>query len=53
MEYYAGIDVSLKEVFISILDKGGKIIKEGSVKNHPDKIEEFLSEYKVSIRIQN
>ena len=31
MKYYAGLDVSLKETFVSIIDEAGKIVKEGSV----------------------
>jgi len=27
MKYYSGLDVSLKETFISIVDEKGKIIK--------------------------
>lgn len=46
MEYYAGIYVSLKEVFISILSKEGKVVKEGAVRNEPELIDKFLAEYK-------
>lgn len=46
MEYYVGIDVSLKEVFISILDSSGKVVKEGPIKNSPSAIDKFLVEYK-------
>lgn len=31
MKYYAGLDVSLKVTFISIIDERGKIVKEESV----------------------
>lgn len=48
MSYYAGIDVSLKEVFISILDSSGKVLKEGSVKNNPSAIDGFLAAFKGS-----
>ena len=29
MKYYAGLNVSLKETFLSIVDGGGKGVKEG------------------------
>jgi hypothetical protein len=31
MWYYAGLDVSLKETFVSIIDEKGGIVKEGIV----------------------
>jgi transposase len=31
MGYYAGLDVSLKETFVSIIDMDGKVVKEGFV----------------------
>lgn len=46
MEYYVGIDVSLKENFISIIDKEGKVVKEGAVKNSPEQVAKFLKAYK-------
>jgi transposase len=48
MGYYVGIDVSLKEVFISILDSSGKVMKEGAVKNEPKFISKYLLDYKGS-----
>lgn len=46
MEYYVGIDVSLEENFISIVDKEGVVVKEGAVKNSPEQIAKFLKKYK-------
>lgn len=43
MEYYSGLDVSLKTTFISIIDKKGKIIKEGNVATGVEEIDKFLS----------
>ena len=31
MEYYAGLDVSLKETFVSIVDKDGVIVREDMI----------------------
>jgi transposase len=46
VEYYVGIDVSLKENFISIVDKEGIVVKEGAVKNCPHQVAKFLNKYK-------
>lgn len=42
MQYYAGLDVSMKETFICIQDKTGKIINQGRVKTDPDLIAKYL-----------
>jgi hypothetical protein len=33
MKYYTGLDVSLKETFVGIIDESGKIISECSVES--------------------
>lgn len=38
MNYYAGLDVSMKETFICIQDETGKIIYQGRVKTDPELI---------------
>ncbi|UVW83824.1 IS110 family RNA-guided transposase [Wolbachia endosymbiont of Aedes albopictus] len=42
MKHYSGLDVSLKETFISIIDEKGKIVKEGVVASESSAIAEFL-----------
>ncbi|WP_264330649.1 IS110 family RNA-guided transposase [Wolbachia endosymbiont (group B) of Erebia ligea] len=42
MKHYSGLDVSLKETFISIVDEKGKIVKEGVVASESSAIAEFL-----------
>lgn len=42
MKYYSGLDVSLKETFISIVDEKGEIIKEGIVSSESSTIAEYL-----------
>lgn len=42
MKYYSGLDVSLKETFISIIDSNGSIIKEGFVPTDIYSISKYL-----------
>lgn len=42
MEYYSGLDVSLKETFISIVDKNGKLISERLVSTNANDISNYL-----------
>jgi transposase len=42
MKYYAGLDVSLKETAVCIVDQNGEIVKEGSVFTEPEDICRFL-----------
>lgn len=46
---YVGLDVSLKSVFICVLNEKGKIIQEGEVESTPKAIEDFLIETGVKI----
>ncbi|WP_375603737.1 hypothetical protein NOX90_04635 [Wolbachia endosymbiont of Anurida maritima] len=36
MKYYSGLDISLKETFISIVDEKGKIVKEEVIASESD-----------------
>ncbi|WP_424138432.1 IS110 family transposase, partial [Roseomonas chloroacetimidivorans] len=36
MEYYAGIDVSLKDSSVCVVDGGGKIVREAKVASEPE-----------------
>jgi transposase len=42
MKYYAGLDVSLKATFISIIDERGKVVKEGSVSSDKASLSAYL-----------
>jgi transposase len=44
MKYYAGLDVSLKETSVCIVDQDGNIIKEASIISDPDDLGHFLSD---------
>ena len=36
MKYYAGLDVSVKETSVCIVDEAGKICREVKVASHPE-----------------
>src|SRR5690554_6869365 len=42
MKYYAGLDVSVKESSVCIVDETGKIIRETKVVSHPDDLSAVL-----------
>ena len=42
MEHYAGLDVSLKETSICVVDGGGEIVSEGTVISEPAAIATFI-----------
>lgn len=44
MNYYSGLDVSLKETFISIIDDRGMTVKEGFVPTEVQSISDYLKE---------
>jgi len=44
MNYYSGLDVSLKETFISIIDEDGLTVKEGFVPTDVGSISSYLKE---------
>jgi len=52
MELYVGLDVSLKETSICVVDGKGKIVSEGTVKSDPVAIADFIgSKAKGAVRI--
>lgn len=44
MKYYAGLDVSVKETSVCIVDEVGKIYPETKVVSHPDDLAAVLRE---------
>jgi len=44
MKYYAGLDVSLKETSVCIIDEAGKICREAKVPNHPEGLVRLLDD---------
>lgn len=43
MEYFAGLDVSMEETHICVLDRDGTLIREGKARSSPGAINDFLS----------
>jgi transposase len=43
MEYFAGLDISMEETHICILDREGVLIREGKTSSVPKAIAAFLS----------
>jgi hypothetical protein len=44
MGYYAGLDVSLKETFVNIINERGEIVKEGIVGSYAGELSRYLLE---------
>jgi hypothetical protein len=51
MKYYSGLDVSLKETFISIIDGNGSTVKESFVPTDVLSISDYLKEGGLSVAI--
>ena len=43
MKYYAGLDVSLKEISICVVDDDGKIMARGTAPANPDGVAGWLT----------
>lgn len=48
MKYYAGLDVSMKETFICVMDSEGKILHENMTTTEP----EFIASYLCSLKLE-
>ena len=51
MEYYAGLDVSMEETHLCVLDRDGTVIREGKTWSTPAAIEAFLATGPVCRRV--
>jgi transposase len=49
MKFYAGLDVSLEETAICVVDENGVILKEGTVASEPASIVTWLEALDVGI----
>jgi transposase len=50
MEFYAGLDVSLETTSVCVVDREGKVIREGKLASDPDAIETFLAEWGIHLK---
>ncbi|WP_147156338.1 IS110 family transposase [Reyranella soli] len=44
MKHFAGLDVSLKETSVCVVDEGRKVVKEGKVASEAEAIAAFLKQ---------
>lgn len=49
MTYFAGIDVSLEESSICVVDAGGKIVREVKVASEPESLVKFFSKFEFEV----
>ena len=49
MDYYAGIDVSLEQSSVCVVDTGGRIVREAKVASTPEALVHFLRELGVPL----
>lgn len=49
MRYYAGLDISMKDTAVCVVDETGTIIKEGIVSTNPGPIAAFLQRLKIPL----
>jgi len=50
MEYFAGLDVSMEETSICVVDQEGKVVLETKVATDPDAIFKALKKYAPRLR---
>lgn len=51
MKHYVGLDVSMKETFVCIVNECGKTLHHGCVKTDPDLITELVKKFQVPIEL--
>lgn len=49
MEYYAGIDVSLKDSSVCVVDATGKLVREAKIASEPEALVQFFDELGLSM----
>lgn len=49
MEHHAGLDVSLEETSLCIVDRAGKIIREAKVPSEPEALVDFFSSLEIKV----
>ena len=49
MDYYAGIDVSLEQSSVCVVDATGKIVREAKVASEPEALVRFFSQLEVRV----
>lgn len=49
MEYYAGIDVSLKDSSVCVVDATGKLVREVKIASEPEGLVQFFDELGLSV----
>jgi transposase len=52
MEYYVGLDVSLKQTSICVVDQSGSVVREGVVDSDPEAISESKAPGAVRIGLE-
>ena len=51
MDYYIGLDVSLADTSICVLDGNGEIVREAKVASNPEYLSAFIAGLELSIRL--
>jgi transposase len=51
MEYYAGLDVSLRLTAVCVIDERGRVVSESKVPSEPTAIADFLQPYAATLTL--
>jgi len=49
MQHYVGLDVSLKQTAVCVVDQAGKIKREGMVTSDPEAIAQFITAHAANV----